>query len=200
MHPKNAGSYFGYIKESQYLTGVGAGSTSKSKKIGFIAAKPIPQVLRNCNAFLLGARSVDPKITCQLIVTADCSLRVREPEATNSMVDKGVDVITCHVDSPKVIVETAEKRGISSCGYHANQAPLAPKGYLTGAEWNWLTVYTAHVKDAQEGKPFKNFVRGGLKEGFVKMSPYGKAGSDGAKQKADAVYAAMMKSEYDTFQ
>ena len=198
-HPKNAGSYFGYIDECQYLNGVVAGSTSKSKKIGFIAAKPIPQVLRNCNAFLLGARSVDPKITCQLIVTGDWSLPVKEAEATNSMVDQGVDVITCHVDSPKVIVETAEKRGISSCGYHANQAPLAPKGYLTGAEWNWLTVYTAHVKDAQEGKPFKNFVRGGLKEGFVKMSPYGKAVSDSARQKADAVKAAMMKGDYVIF-
>ena len=70
-HPKNVGSYFGYIDECQYLNGVMAGHASKSKKIGFIAAKPIPQVLRNINAFTLGARSVDPKITTQLIVTGD---------------------------------------------------------------------------------------------------------------------------------
>ena len=198
-HPKNAGSYFGYIDECQYLNGVIAGYTSKTKKIGFIAAKPIPQVLRNCNAFLMGARSVDPKITCQLIVTGDWSLPVKEAEATNSMVDQGVDVITCHVDSPKVIVETAEKRGIFSCGYHANQAALAPKGYLTGAEWNWLTVYTMHAKDAMEGKPFKNFVRGGLKDGFVKMSPYGKAVSATAKTKADGIKAAMLKGTFEIF-
>ena len=115
------------------------------------------------------------------------------------MVDQGVDVITCHVDSPKVIVETAEKRGIFSCGYHANQAALAPKGYLTGAEWNWLTVYEQHVKDALSGAPFKNFVRGGFKEGFVKMSPYGKVVSDVAKKKADATKAAMMKGDYVIF-
>lgn len=198
-HPKNTGSYFGYIDECQYLNGVVAGFTSKTKKIGFIAAKPIPQVLRNCNAFLMGARSVDPKITCQLIVTGDWSLPVKEAEATNSMVDQGVDVVTCHVDSPKVIIETAEKRGIFSAGYHANQAALAPKGYLTGAEWNWLTVYTAHVKDAMEGKPFKNFVRGGFKDGFVKMSAYGKAVPDAAKKKADGVRAQMMKGDYVIF-
>jgi len=198
-HPKNAGSYFGYIDECQYLNGVVAGYTSKTKKIGFIAAKPIPQVLRNCNAFLMGARSVDPKITCQLIVTGDWSLPVKEAEATNSMVDQGVDVITCHVDSPKVIVETAEKRGIFSCGYHASQAALAPKGYLTGAEWNWLTVYTSHAKDTMEGKPFKNFVRGGLKDGFVKMSPYGKAVSAAAKTKADSIKAAMLKGSFEIF-
>ena len=198
-HPKNTGSYFGYIDECQYLNGVVAGYASKSKKIGFIAAKPIPQVLRNINAYAMGARSVDPKITCQLIITGDWSLPVKEAEAANSMIDQGVDVITCHVDSPKVIVETAEKRGIFTCGYHVNQAALAPKGYLTGAEWNWLTAYTMHAKDAMEGKPMKNFLRGGLKEGFVTMSAYGKAAPDAAKKKADGIKAQMMKGDYVLF-
>jgi len=56
-----------------------------------------------------------------------------------------------------------------------------------------------HVKDAMSGAPFKNFVRGGLKEGFVKMSPYGKAVSDPARKKADAVRAEMMKGDYAIF-
>ena len=198
-HPKNAGSYFGYIDECQYLNGVVAGHASKSKKLGFIAAKPIPQVLRNINAFTLGARSVDPKITTQLIVTGDWSLPIKEAEAANSLIDQGVDVITCHVDSPKVIVETAERRGIYVCGYHANQATLAPKGYLTGAEWAWLTPYTTHVQDAQAGKPMVNFLRGGLKEGFVKASAYGPAVAEPARKKADAVKASMMKGDFVIF-
>jgi simple sugar transport system substrate-binding protein len=198
-HPKNVGSYFGYIDECQYLDGIVAGHASKSRKLGFIAAKPIPQVLRNINAFTLGARSVDAKITTQLIITGDWSLPVKEAEAANSMIDQGVDVITCHVDSPKVIVETAERRGIAVCGYHANQAALAPKGYLTGAEWNWLTPYSMHVKDAIAGKPMVNFLRGGLKEGFVKTSAYGKAASEHARKAADAVKAQMMKGDYVIF-
>jgi basic membrane protein A len=198
-HPKNTGSYFGYIDECQYLNGVVAGHTSKSKKIGFIAAKPIPQVLRNINAFTLGARSVDPKITTQLVITGDWSLPVKEAEAANSMIDQGVDVITCHVDSPKVIVETAERRNIFVCGYHANQAALAPKGYLTGAEWSWVTPYTLHVKDAMAGKPLVNFLRGGLKEGFVKPSAYGKAVSDPARKAADGIKAQMVKGDYVIF-
>ena len=198
-HPKNAGSYFGYIDECQYLNGVVAGHATKNKKLGFIAAKPIPQVLRNINAFTLGARSVDPKITTQLIVTGDWALPVKEAEAANSLIDQGADVLTCHVDSPKVVVETAERRGIFVCGYHANQATLAPKGYLTGAEWNWLTPYTAHIKDAQAGKPLANFVRGGLKDGFVKPSAYGAAVSEAARKKADAVKAQMMKGDFVIF-
>jgi len=198
-HPKNVGSYFGYIDECQYLNGVVAGHATKSKKLGFIAAKPIPQVLRNINAFTMGARSVDPKITTSLIVTGDWALPVKEAEAANSLVDQGADVLTCHVDSPKVVVETAERRSVFVCGYHANQATLAPKGYLTGAEWNWLTPYTLHVKDAQAGKPLVNFLRGGLKDGFVKPSAYGRAVSEAARKQADAAKAQMMKGDFVIF-
>src|SRR5215468_3602209 len=198
-HPKNAGSYFGYIDECEYLDGVVAGHVTKSKKLGFIAAKPIPQVLRNINAFTLGAKSVDPKITTQLVITGDWALPVKEAEAANSMIDQGVDVITCHVDSPKVVVETAERRGIFVCGYHADQSALAPKGYLTGAEWNWTTPYTTHVKDAMAGKPMNNFMRGGLKEGFVKAGAYGRAVGDPARKGADAIKAQMMKGDYVIF-
>ncbi|MGD0679952.1 MAG: BMP family ABC transporter substrate-binding protein, partial [Polyangiaceae bacterium] len=132
-HPKNVGSYFGYIDEAEYVSGVVAGMTTKTNKLGFIAAKPIPQVLRNINAFTLGARSVNPQATTAVVFTGDWSMPVKEAEAANSLIDQGVDVLTAHVDSPKVIVELAERRGVFSTGYHASQAALAPKGYLTGA-------------------------------------------------------------------
>ena len=198
-HPTNVGSFFGYIEECQFLNGVAAAYATKSKKLGFVAAKPIPQVLENINAFTLGARSVDPSITTRDIFTGDWSLPVREAEATNSLVDQGVDVVTCHVDGPKVIVETAEKRGAFSCGYHASQAKLAPKGYLTGAEWDWSAPYMLIIKAALEGKPHPNFVRGGLKDGFVKMSPFGAAVPAGGKKQAGEVMAKMAKGAFVIF-
>ena len=198
-HPMNTGSYFGYIDECQYLNGVVAGHASKSGKLGFIAAKPIPQVLRNINAFTLGARSVNPAITTQVIVTGDWALPVKEAEATNSLIAQGVDVVTCHVDSPKVVIETAEKRGIMTCGYHANQSKLAPKGYLTGAEWNWIKVYTDFLTGMKAGKAPGNFVRGGLKEGFVKTSPYGALVTEKARTMADGIKAQMLAGSFTIF-
>jgi simple sugar transport system substrate-binding protein len=168
--------------------------TTKTNKLGFIAAKPIPQVLRNINAFTLGARSVNPKATTSVIFTGDWSMPSKEADAANSLADQGVDVLTMHVDSPKIIVEQAEKRGIFVTGYHASQAALAPKGYLTGAEWNWGQVYTQYVQAIQTKHPFdhvSHLLRGGFKEGFIKMSPYGAAVSDEAKKKADAAKAAL---------
>jgi basic membrane protein A len=198
-HPKNVGSFFGYIDEAQYLNGVVAGHATKSKKLGFIAAKPIPQVLRNINAFTMGARSVDPSITTTVIFTGDWSMPVKEAEATNSLADQGIDVFTMHVDGPKVIVETAAKRGKYVAGYHASQAKLAPQAYLTGAEWNWITAYKQIIDAAQAGKPHPNFVRGGLKDGFVKSSAYGAMVSEGARKNAEAVRAKMMAGTFDIF-
>jgi basic membrane protein A len=189
--PANVGSYFGYIDEAQYVSGVVAGLTSKSSKLGFIAAKPIPQVLRNINSFELGAKSVNPKATTTVIFTGDWSMPVKEAEAANGLIDQGVDVLTMHVDSPKVIVETAERRGVMVTGYHANQSALAPKGYLTGAEWNWAKVYGDYIKWIQAGKAYPHLLRGGFKEGFVTMSPYGKAVSAETKKKADAAKAKL---------
>ena len=198
-HPKNTGSFFGYIDEAQYLNGVIAGHMSKSKKLGFVAAKPIPQVLRNINAFTLGARSVDPSITTTVIFTGEWSMAVKEAEATNSLADQGADVFTMHVDGPKVVVETAAKRGKFVCGYHASQAKLAPGAYLTGAEWNWIAAYKQIIEAARAGKPHPNFVRGGLTEGFVKTSAYGSMVPAAARKNADDVKAKMLKGSFDIF-
>jgi basic membrane protein A and related proteins len=195
--PNNVGSYFGYIDEAQYIAGIVAALTSKTGKLGFIGAKPIPQVLRNINGFTLGARSVKPDITTQVIFTGNWAEPIKEAEATNSMVDQDIDVVTCHVDSPKVVMETAEKRGIFCSGYHANQAALAPKGYLTGAEWDWTNIYSTIAGDVQAGKTLMDgsiphVLRGGLKEGFCKLSDYGPAVSPEAKAAAEAAKAKFM--------
>lgn len=195
-HPMNVGSYFGYIGMGQYLNGITAGHATTTKKIGFVAAKPIPQVLLNINSFLLGARSVDPEITCQVIFTGEWSLAVKEAEATNALADAGCDVITCHVDGPKVVMETAAGRDCFICGYHANQSPLAPEKYLTGAEWNWAGVYTSMVQTVLDGGEIDNFIRGGLSDGFIKMSPLGSSVSDAARNQFEATKAEIMKGGF----
>jgi basic membrane protein A and related proteins len=200
VHPNNVGSYFGYIDEAQYIAGIVAAHTSKTGKLGFVAAKPIPQVLRNINSFALGAKSVKPEVTTQVVFTGDWAVPVKEAEATNSMADQDIDVVTCHVDSPKVVMETAEKRGIFSSGYHANQASLAPKGYLTGAEWDWVSIYTFLGEQFIAGKTLMagdidHIFRGGLADKFCKLSPYGPAVSEAAKTDAEAAKAKFLKEE-----
>ena len=179
--PKNAGSYFGYLNQAHYVDGVAAGLCTKSNKIGFVAAKPIASVLSNINSVLLGARKTNPKAIVQVIFTGDWAMPVREAEAANALVDAGCDVITCHVDSPKVVIETAEKRGVKTCGHNASQAPLAPKGFITGAEYKWSTIYKGYAADLAAGKPLPNFLIGGYESDFVQNTPFG-AGASGGRQ------------------
>lgn len=199
-HPKNVGSYFGYIDEPVYVAGIVAGHMSKSGKLGFIAAMPIPQVLRNINNFTMAARSVNPKITTTVVFTGSWAAPVKEAEAANTLIAQGVDVLTCHVDSPKVVVETAEKRGIYSCGYHTDNSMLAPKGFLIGSQWNWAKVYQDYAEMIASGARIPNLIRGGFKEGIVKSSPYGKAVSNQARKHADEVRAKFTSGSMIVYQ
>ncbi|WP_421761554.1 BMP family ABC transporter substrate-binding protein [Devosia sp.] len=188
--PANAGSYFPYLNQAHYVDGVAAGLSS-SGKIGFVAAKPIPSVLSNINSVLLGARSVNPNATVQVIFTGDWSLPVREAEATNALIDAGCEVITCHVDSPKVVVETAEGRGVKTCGHNASQAPLAPKGFITGAEYKWETIYKSYADDIAAGKVPPNFLVGGYNNDMLRNTPYGAGATPEAIKAADAAIEAL---------
>ena len=159
--PTNAGGYFCYLDQGHYVNGIAAGLSTTSNKIGFIAAKPIALVLRNVNAFTLGVKKVNPAAEVRLIITGEWSLPVREAEATNALIDAGCDVIACHVDSPKVVVQTAEGRGIKTCGHNASQADLAPNGFITGAELKWGTVYTQYADLISKGEKLPNINEGG---------------------------------------
>ena len=118
-----------------------------------------------------------------MIFTGEWSMPVREAEATNALVDAGCDVITCHVDSPKVVIETAEKRGVKTCGHNASQAPLAPKGFITGAEYKWETIYKAYAADLAKGETLPNFIVGGYHEDMVQNTPFGAGASRGGARR-----------------
>ncbi len=187
--PKNSGSYFAFLDQAHYIDGVAAGLASKTGKLGFVAAKPIGIVLRNINSFLAGARSTNPTATVQVIFTGEWSLPVREAEATNALVDAGCDLITCHVDGPKVVIQTAESRGVKSCGHNANQGPLAPKGFVTGAEYKWSTIYTGFAEMIKKGQTLPNVTFGGYDKDMVQNSAFGAGATEPAIKAATAAIA-----------
>ena len=81
-----------------------------------------------------------------------------------------------------MVIETAEKRGIFGTGYHASQATLAPKGYLTGAEWNWAKVYTDYIEKHQEGQALASTsCAAASRRASSRCPPYGAAVSDGGQ-------------------
>jgi simple sugar transport system substrate-binding protein/basic membrane protein A len=191
----NLGTYFGTVYEPVYTAGIAAGAATKTKTLGYVYAFPIPQTLANINAFTLGAQSVDPAIEVVTVATGKWCDPSVQAGAVQSLLDQDADVITQHQDCTKTIVEATEAAGAYSIGYHSDASALAPKGWLTGSEWNWGPTYTDIVKTAMAGdfaeSPYNGDFRVGLQTGdnpFV-QSKYGAVVTDATKALIDAAKA-----------
>lgn len=173
----NLGTYFGTIYEPVYLAGVAAGKMSKTGKLGYIVSVPIPQVLLNVNAFQQGAKSVNPGATTSVVFTGSWCDPGQQANAANSLIDGGADVLSQHQDCTKTIIETSERRGALTVGYHADASPLAPAGWIIGSVWNWSDLYVDMVKTASsggfKGSKYDGKYRGTLKDNIVMLTGFG---------------------------
>ena len=186
-HPLNVGSYVGHMHEGQHLAGVIAGGMTRTGKIGFIASKRYPGVMRNTNAFTLGVRSIQPEATVQAVFTGSWSDPVREAESVNALADRGADVFGCSVDSASTVMTTVNRRGLHACGYNASLAESSGDAYLTAAISNWLPVNEDAVKRVLANKRPANFFSGGLAEGTVDIDEPGPAVPPQLRQRVAAI-------------
>jgi len=191
----NLGTYFGTIYDTQYAVGQAAGMATKSNKLGYVVAFPIAQTLLNINAFELGARSVNPNAKTYVVFTGSWCDPGKQAEATNSLIDQKIDVMAQHQDCTKTVVQTAERRGVDSTGYHADASSLAPKGWLTGSEWNWGPLMVKMVKTVVDGKfkhsPYSGLYRAGVPSGVIKLAPFGAAATPAIRKEVDKTYARL---------
>ncbi len=167
---KNMGNYFGRMYQARYLSGMVAGSMTKSNILGYVAAFPIPEVIRGINAFTLGAQAVNPDVTVRVVWTKTWYDPATEKEAAKSLLDVGADVIAQHQDSPGP-QEAAQEKGVYSIGYNSDMSKFAPKSHLTAPIWNWAPFYIETVKQVQAGTWKAESVWPGLAEGIVDLSP-----------------------------
>ncbi|CCH47472.1 BMP family ABC transporter substrate-binding protein [Pseudodesulfovibrio piezophilus] len=147
---ENVSNYFGRIYQSRYLTGLVAGAMTKSNKLGYVAAFPIPEVIRGINAFAIGAREMNPDAEVRVVWTKTWYDPALEKDAAKSLLDAGCDVITQHQDSPAA-QEAAQEAGAYSIGYNSDMASFAPKAHLTSAIWNWGPAYVKTVEQIKNG-------------------------------------------------
>lgn len=174
----NLSTYFGNIWQTEYLAGIAAGKLTKTNKLGFVSAFPIPQALLNINAFELGAQSVNPKATTHVVFTGSWADPSSQASAANTLISQGVDVLTQHQDATATVIQAAERAHIWSVGYHFDAASLAPNGWITGSVWNWSSLYVKLVRAAENGtfstSPYHGMYFKGLKEGVIGLAPFGK--------------------------
>ncbi len=168
----NMGNYFGRMYQARYLSGMVAGAMTKSKVLGYVAAFPIPEVIRGINAFTLGARAVDPEIMVRVVWTKTWYDPANEKEAAKSLLDVGADVIAQHQDSPAP-QEAAQEKGVYSVGYNCDMSTIAPKSHLVAPIWNWGAFYKEIVKKVLDKTWKSDAYWYGMDKGIVDISPMG---------------------------
>jgi len=195
---ENVSNYFGRIYQARYLSGIVAGRMTTNGSIGYVAAFPIPEVVRGINAFTLGVRSVNPTATVQVQFTSTWYDPGLEGQAAQVLIDAGVDVITQHQDSTATI-ERAKDAGIYAIGYNSDLVPVAPDTVLTNPVWRWGTYYTERIKALQEGTWKSHSYWGSIADGIVDLGPYGNKVPQAVKDEVTAKRELLVSGNWDVF-
>ncbi len=194
----NAGNYFGRMYQARYLTGMVAGAMTKKNIIGYVAAFPIPEVIRGANAFTLGVRAVNPQAQVRVVWTKTWYDPTTEKEAAKSLLDVGADVIAQHQDSPGP-QEAAQERGAYSIGYNSDMSQFAPKSHLTAAVWNWGVFYKDQVEKVLNGTWKPEVAWWGMETGIVDIAPFGPMVPEEIKAKVEDAKRKIVAKELVVF-
>lgn len=194
----NMGNYFGRMYQPRYLSGMVAGAMTRSDILGYVAAFPIPEVIRGINAFALGAQAVNPKVQVRVVWTKTWYDPATEKEAAKSLLDVGADVIAQHQDSPGP-QEAAQEKGVYSVGYNSDMSAFAPKAHMTAPVWNWGPFYTQTVEQARKGAWKSEATWYGMKEGIVDLAPFGAMVPDSVRKKVLAKKKEILTGSTDVF-
>ncbi len=170
---KNMGLVNARFYEGRYLTGVIAGEMTKSNILGYVAAFPIPEVLQGINAFIKGARSVNPEAELRVIWVNSWFDPGKERQAAITLISQGADMVTHHTDSTAV-VQAAEEEGVYAFGYHSDMSKYGPRAHLTSTTHLWGDYYVQTIKQVQEGTWAPVSVWGGYPRGMIKLAPLNK--------------------------
>ena len=196
----NVSTYFGRIYEARYLTGMVAGSMTKTNNIGYVAAFPLPEVIRGINAFTLGVRQVNPTAEVRVFWSKGWYNPAEEKAAAELLINSAhVDVLAHHSNGPTV-VEVAESKGIYSIGYHSDMSQYAPKGHLTAAVWNWSPFYKEVVEKLQKGEWEEMDYWKGLEAGVVNIAPCNQIVPQAVQEKVNAQKQAIIDGTFQVFQ
>ena len=166
--------YEGRFYEDAYLAGIVAGKMTKSNTLGFVGSFPIPEVMRNLNAYLLGAQSVNPKTKLKVVWVNTWFDPPKESEAATTLLNGGADVLLQNTDSSAVL-QAAEKAGKYAFGWDSDMSAYAPKAHLGSAVLNWAVYYEKVVNDVLNKTWKTEDTKWGTKEGmndFVKIAEF----------------------------
>ncbi|TSE26104.1 Purine-binding protein [Tepidimonas sediminis] len=184
--------------QDTYMAGIIAAHMTKTGTLGFVGSFPIPEVLRNINAFVLGAQTVKPDIKLKVVWVNTWFDPPKETEAAQSLINQGADVLLQNTDSTAVL-QTAEKNGKYAFGWDSDMSSFGPKAHLASAVVNWGPYYIQAVQEVLDGTWQSKRTVLGVKEGVNDLIKIADVVPEEARKKVEEVKAGLKSGEFEVF-
>jgi basic membrane protein A len=194
----NMSTYFGRMYQPRYLSGLVAGSMTEKNFIGYVAAHPIPEVIRGINAFTLGVREANPDAEVHVVWTNTWYDPVKEREAAEALLDEGADIVAQHQDTTEP-QKAAQERGLLSIGYDSDMAQFVGDTVLTSPVWNWGKYYVATMQDVLDGTWETHQYWGGLADDAVELADFSPKVPDDVKALVKEEEQKILGGDWDVF-
>lgn len=198
MNDTNFGNYFGRMYQPRYLSGMAAGAITEANQIGYVAAFPIPEVLRGINAFTLGAQRVNPDVEVHVTWTFTWFDPAVEGDSAAALLEAGADVIAMHQDStaPGIAAQEAGARWVS---YNSDMSAFAPDAFITAPVWNWGPYYARIIEAVVDDNYTPGAYWGGMDDGIVALAPLADDVPANVASEIEAVAAQLTDGSWDVF-
>ncbi len=194
----NMATYFGRIYQPRYLSGIVAGGMTENNTIGYVAAFPIPEVIRGINAFTRGVRSVNEDAQVRVVWTNTWYGPAQEREAAIALLDAGADIIAQHQDTTEP-QKAAQERGAYSIGYNSDMQEFVGDTVLVSAIWNWEEYYIPTIQSALDGEWESSQYWGGLGDEIVDLSEMSPEVPEELQETVAAERERIESGEWDVF-
>nr|ABQ75761.1 basic membrane protein [uncultured haloarchaeon] len=173
----NMGRYYGRLYQARYLCGVAAGLLTESNQLGYVGAFPIPELVRQINAFVLGARSVNPDVTAGVRWTNAWLDPPTVTQAVNTLINDGADVVNNHQTSTAA-VQTAAENDAYAFTYTTSMADAGGEFYGSSAIFNWEEFYKPTLQSVYDDEWESDAYWKGLESGVIDIDDFGPQVSD----------------------
>lgn len=193
----NMSSYGLRLYQARHVQGIIAGMMTKTNKICYVAAYPIPEVIREINTYYMGAKKMNPNVDIDIVWANTWYNPSKEADAANVMMAEGCDMVAQHTDSPAPL-QAAQQQGKLGFGQASDQYKFAPKAQLTATIDNWGPYYVKKVGQVIAGTWQKENYFGDMDEGAVQMAPFTNM-PDNVKMKAAEIKQAISDGKYFAF-
>lgn len=196
---ENMNVYDSRFYQVTYLAGVAAAHLTKTGTLGFVGSFPIPEVLRNINAYTLGAQSVKPDVKVRVVWANTWFDPPKETEAALALMNGGADVLLQNTDSTAVL-QAAENAGKLAFGWDSDMSAFGGNAHLGSAIADWSNYYKKTVQSVLDGSwKGGQVARWGVPQGQNDLVSVSDKVPSEAKAKIDEIKAKMKDGSFDVF-